>query len=42
MNENINTDNEICGGCGAHFETEEHATDCPTLNDETEKELKRP
>ncbi len=22
------TDNELCGGCGCHFETEEHAQDC--------------
>lgn len=23
------TDNELCGGCSAHFDTEEHAPDCP-------------
>jgi hypothetical protein len=23
------TDNEICGGCGAYFDEEEHAPDCP-------------
>ncbi len=29
MNKNTQTDNELCGGCGAHFETESHALNCP-------------
>jgi hypothetical protein len=39
----VSGDNEICGGCGAHFDTEAHAAGCanaePELSDEDLRRL---
>jgi hypothetical protein len=40
----VSGDNEICGGCGAHFDTEAHAAGCanavpPEISDEDLRRL---